>query len=158
MSSPRRPSIISRCRYFSAGFISATLTMTFIYLSISESYSNMRPAIASYQSLFSRKTFTPYKRNNFGHLQPLRKMFTNVIKYQRDLHEKLNRTGCMPVALADFSDLEELEQKENVLLLIVVSTAPSRMDRRTAIRETWWSTCQQEKVGYSADYRSRNCK
>ena len=49
--------------------------------------------------------------------------------------------------LIDFKDLGK--DKRAVLLLIIVSTAPARFERRQAIRETWWKHCSgnQTKVG-----------
>ena len=49
--------------------------------------------------------------------------------------------------LIDFKDLGK--NKRVVLLLIIVSTAPARFERRQAIRETWWKHCSgnQTQVG-----------
>ena len=49
--------------------------------------------------------------------------------------------------LIDFKDLGR--NKRAVLLLIIVSTAPARFERRQAIRETWWKHCSgnQTQVG-----------
>ncbi|CAH3182730.1 unnamed protein product, partial [Porites evermanni] len=41
--------------------------------------------------------------------------------------------------LIDFKDLGR--NKRVVLLLIIVTTAPARFERRQAIRETWWKHC-----------------
>ena len=73
----------------------------------------------------------------FSHLQPLRDMFANLTI------KKPRKSNCM-VASAEFSDLTELEKKTPVLLLIIVSTAPSRQDRREAIRQTWGTKCGGE--------------
>ena len=78
----------------------------------------------------------------FPHLQPLRDMFANLTIM------KPSKSDCM-VASAEFSDLTELEEKIPVFLLIVVSSAPSRQDRREAIRKTWGTKCGGEVcVGY----------
>ena len=57
-----------------------------------------------------------------------------------DIDETLHR-------LIDFKDLGK--NKRLVLLLIIVSTAPARFERRQAIRETWWKHCSgnQTQVG-----------
>ena len=49
--------------------------------------------------------------------------------------------------LIDFKDLGR--NKRVVLLLIIVTTAPARFERRQAIRETWWKHCSgnQAQVG-----------
>ena len=77
------------------------------------------------------------KRPQFwlSHLQPLRNMFENLTI------ERESKNDCM-VASNEFSDLNEKGIKKSVLLLIVVSTAPSRQDRREAIRQTWWTKCR----------------
>lgn len=36
--------------------------------------------------------------------------------------------------------------KKKVMLLIIVSTAPGRFERRQAIRTTWWKHCIDDKV------------
>ena len=48
-------------------------------------------------------------------------------------------------SLIDFKDLGS--NKKNVLLLIIVTTAPQRFDRRRAIRDTWWKHCAENQVG-----------
>ena len=57
-----------------------------------------------------------------------------------DINETLHQ-------LIDFKDLGR--NKRAVLLLIIVSTAPARFERRQAIRETWWKHCfgNQTQVG-----------
>ena len=35
-------------------------------------------------------------------------------------------------------------QKKNVRLLVIVTTAPQRNDRREAIRNTWWTQCKTQ--------------
>ena len=85
----------------------------------------------------------------FSHLQPLRDMFRNLTLDRKD------KKHCM-VASDEFSDLNEKGVKESVLLLIVVSTAPSRQDRREAIRQTWWTKCRG-KVSVSLKISSIPC-
>lgn len=38
------------------------------------------------------------------------------------------------------------ENKSRVLLVIIVSTAPVRWERRDAIRQTWWKHCNDKEV------------
>lgn len=38
------------------------------------------------------------------------------------------------------------KNKKKVMLLIIVSTAPARVERRQAIRTTWWKHCIDDKV------------
>ena len=70
-------------------------------------------------------------------------------KYQTDVNETddsdLNETLHQ---LIDFKDLGR--NKTAVLLLIIVTTAPARFERRQAVRETWWKHCSdgnQSQVG-----------
>ena len=42
--------------------------------------------------------------------------------------------------------MKEEENKHQVLLLVIVSSAPIRYDRRNAIRQTWMSKCDTGKV------------
>ena len=39
-------------------------------------------------------------------------------------------------------DIEKPEKKKYVNVLIIVSSGPRRVDRRNAIRETWWKDCK----------------
>ena len=63
-----------------------------------------------------------------------------AVKYQTDISETddsdMNETLHQ---LIDFKDLGR--NKRAVLLLIIVTTAPARFERRQAIRETWWKHC-----------------
>ena len=54
-----------------------------------------------------------------------------------DINETLHQ-------LIDFKDLGR--NKRAVLLLIIVTTAPARFERRQAIRETWWKHCSGNQV------------
>ena len=38
------------------------------------------------------------------------------------------------------------EKRERTNLLVIVSSAPKRADRRDAIRETWWSLCKSSEM------------
>lgn len=40
------------------------------------------------------------------------------------------------------------EEKPRVLLVIIVSSAPVRWERRDAIRQTWWKHCSAKEVGF----------
>ena len=73
----------------------------------------------------------------FTHLQPLVDMFANLSQVTP------SKRDCM-FETADFSDLKELETKEAVFLVITLNTAPSRKERREAVRQTWWKKCGGE--------------
>ena len=53
--------------------------------------------------------------------------------------------------LIDFKDLGK--DKRAVLLLIIVSTATARFERRQAIRETWWKHCSGNQTQVSRQDR-----
>ena len=61
-----------------------------------------------------------------------------------DIDETLHR-------LIDFKDLGR--DKRAVLLLIIVTTAPARFERRQAIRETWWKHCSGNQAQVSRQDR-----
>ena len=58
-------------------------------------------------------------QRRFTHLQPLVDMFANLTQVTP------SRSDCM-VSTTEFSDLKEPETKQTILLLTIVSTAPSR--------------------------------
>jgi len=62
-------------------------------------------------------------------------MFANASKVKGQRSNMLN-----------VSDLQEVQNKEPVLLLLIVTTAPSRYERREAIRHTWWKKCDGTEV------------
>ena len=122
-------------------FCIATICATFIIIIIcNESFLNKRPAMAFFQSLRSQNR--PKEKSNYlryTHLQPLKELFANLTKEsQRNLNG--NKTDCM-FSVQGLSDLEEIENKRDVFLLIIVSSAPSWSGRRAAIRDTWWKHC-----------------
>ena len=39
--------------------------------------------------------------------------------------------------------INQTKTKKRVTVLVIVSTAPRRVDRRNAIRATWWKLCRQ---------------
>ena len=87
------------------------------------------------------------RRPKKDRLLPLRVMFANAGKEdkERKTSFKWNSTE-VPVA-----DLRVKVNKPQVLLLVIVSSAPRRQDRRNAIRETWWKKCTGE-VNYRLIY------
>ena len=50
------------------------------------------------------------------------------------------------IRLSDVTDLAE--NKTHVMLVVVVSSAPVRRERRDAIRDTWWKRCRSGKVNW----------
>ena len=110
-----------------AAFFSASMVTLLLYME-RRSWNFKIPSVN-----FTITRTTP----NFSHLQPLREMFAKLTIMTP------NKSDCM-VDPGEFSNLTELENRIPVFLLIVVSTAPSRQDRREAIRKTWWTKCGGE--------------
>jgi len=63
---------------------------------------------------------------------------------QRVHSETEGMTNANLLPIMDFKDIGSNKQK--VVLLIIVSTAPQRFDRRQAIRDTWWKHCNGIQV------------
>ena len=86
----------------------------------------------------------------YDHLQPLREMFINASKVaytgQRSNYERTWQTNATP--MFQLSDLQEVDNKVSVTLLVIVTTAPSRYKRREAIRATWWKKCDGIEVSF----------
>ena len=60
------------------------------------------------------------------------------------LLENLTNVSHPSLPLINFNDLGT--NKTKVLLLLIVSTAPQRYQRRQAIRDTWWKHCSGTQV------------
>ena len=73
-------------------------------------------------------------------LLPLKKMFAEAGEKSKEREKSLS-SSSIEVPLAD---LNGLGNKPQVLLLVMLLTAPARQDRRMAIRETWWIKCIRE--------------
>ena len=73
---------------------------------------------------------------------PLKKMFANAEEKDKKRRKSLKWNNM----IVPLTDLKEEENKHQVLLLVIVSSAPRRYDRRNAIRQTWMSKCDTGKV------------
>ena len=73
-------------------------------------------------------------------LLPLKVMFANAGEKDKE-REKLLQWNSINVPL---TDLRVKANKPQALLLVIVSSAPARHDRRNAIRETWWKRCNEK--------------
>lgn len=127
-----------RCFYTLGLFSLAVLIVTFL-ANVNDKY---------YPRPLRRLLGRPAKR--YDHLQPLREMFANASKGkdtgQRPNHEQTWHTKA--ASIIRLSDLQEVDNKVSVLLLVIVSTAPLRYKRREAIRETWWTKCDGIEVSF----------
>lgn len=74
----------------------------------------------------------------------LYKSFHNFSSFTGNLDSVVSKELSRTSQVIDFKDLGN--NKEKVLLLIIVSTAPQRLDRRQAIRDTWWKHCTGDEV------------
>lgn len=73
---------------------------------------------------------------------PFKKMFANAEEKDKKRKKSLKWNNMM----VPLTDLKEEENKHQVLLLVIVSSAPGRYDRRNAIRQTWMSKCDTGKA------------
>jgi len=77
-------------------------------------------------------------------------MFTNASKVEytvkRSDYEPTSQTKATP--MFQLSHLPEVDNKVSVTLLVIVTTAPSRYQRREAIRATWWKKCYGIEVSF----------
>ena len=135
----RRPKRINLLR--SSCILLGVLCSAFLFTSLfyfgSEKFSTKFKTLNEHFTIYFEESSNDRLPLRFSHLQPLRDMFANLTVMEP------GKSNCM-VASAEFSDLTELEKKSPVLLLIIVSTAPSRRDRREAIRQTWGTKCDGE--------------
>lgn len=68
----------------------------------------------------------------------------DYISNDKDCPNRSESVAMSNLPLMNFKDLGKYKRK--VMLLIIVSTAPKRYDRRQAIRDTWWKHCNSENV------------
>ena len=94
-------------------------------------------------------TLTEADKQNLPHgpaeqdkILPFKKMFANAEEKDKKRRKSLNWNNM----IVPLTDLQEKENKHQVLLLVIVSSAPGRYDRRNAIRQTWMSKCDTGKV------------
>ena len=136
----RRP---SRC-HVGVGFFSLVVLLGVFFIIINYNFSSLWPL----EGQFTGRSAIQYDR-----LQPLREMFLDASQVKDTGH------GSNPVVMAlkastssmlNVSDLQENGNKVSVLLLLIVTTAPSRHERREAIRETWWKKCDGIEVSESS--------
>ena len=78
-------------------------------------------------------------------LQPLREMFAKAGEEDKVKGKLVNGTSIE----VPLTDLRVKVDQPKVLLLVIVSSAPARQDRRNAIRETWWNNCGEMVCAYS---------
>lgn len=119
----------------------AILVISFVMINYN---SSPRPLV---RHLTGRRSAMKYKR-----LQPLREMFANASKV-KGTGQRSNIVGSTAqrkanTSMLSVSDLQEVQNKESVLLLLIVTTAPSRYERREAIRQTWWKKCDDTNVSW----------
>ena len=73
-------------------------------------------------------------------LWPLKRMFD---KAGEEETERESTSVELPL-----TDLEEEGIKPEVLLLVIIFSAPQKIDRRMALRQTWWRKCTR-KVSFT---------
>ena len=125
---------LPRC-YISSGLFTLTV-MVVIFFAVISYNSSPRPLV----KYLARQSALKYNR-----LQPLRDMFTNASKVKVK-GQRSDIEGPTVQRKLNVTDIQEVQNKVSVLLLLIVTTAPSRYDRREAIRQTWWKKCDGVEV------------
>ena len=127
-----------RC-HINVGLFTLTVILV-IFFVVSNYNSSPRPPV---KSLAAQSTL------RYNRLQPLREMFANASKVKVKVKEQRSNTvGSTVQRKLNVTDLQEVQNKVYVLLLLIVTTAPSRYDRREAIRQTWWKKCDGVEVSW----------
>ena len=127
------------CRYFNLRwslFCASALWMVFIiiYISCEKFYkSNTAKEISNHSTDYVGESQSQPDR-----LLPLKLVFANASKDDR---EKGNGSVYWNSIQIPLTDLRDERRKLQVLLVVIVSSATQRQERRDAIRNTWWSKC-----------------
>ena len=133
------PLLRNRRFFYILGFFSLAILLATFHGIIHYKFRPSKPA---------NKYNKPTKK--YDHLRPLREMFANALKVtytgKRSDHEPTWQTKATP--MFQLSDLQEVDNKVSVTLLVIVTTAPSRYQRREAIRATWWKKCDGIEVSF----------
>lgn len=135
------------CSRIIAGFIFTSAILLIVSFSVIDYNSWPRLAYAS----TSLKHTIPRTTRGYNRLQPLIDMFYNaskgkVLNEQRQIFALGDKWPSVAHSMLNMSSLQEVDNKVSVLLLLIVTTAPSRFDRREAIRATWWKNCDGAEV------------
>ena len=77
--------------------------------------------------LYNNTVLEDYTSND-GKYQPCSDLYDEFIQ-NNPVYKRLNVTRYY-------------ETKKDVTILVIVSTAPKRSDRRNSIRQTWWKECK----------------
>lgn len=121
------------------GMVLITIILFIIYISLWSSSSSLHNIkklrtiinmiIPRKSSFFRKKTLSP------SELLKLSKEINNVTSHH-PIYKDFNIPGK-----GMFGTLNTLQQ---INILLVVSSGPGRLQRRNAIRRTWWKECQQK--------------
>ena len=66
--------------------------------------------------------------------------FLNLVEPWEKLPDKFDRLN--ENIIYEGFGFQPVAQKEKIDLILIVSSAPERGDRRDAIRDTWWQLCK----------------
>ena len=123
-----------RC-HINAGFFTLSVLLVIFFVVINYNFSS-RPLT---------RRLAAQSGLRYNRLQPLREMFADASKV-KVTSQRSNTVGSTVQRKLNVTDLQEVQNKVYVLLLLIVTTAPSRYDRREAIRQTWWKKCDGVEV------------
>ena len=135
--------LMSRCKNLRWGLFCASALWTvfiIIYISCEKFYkSNTAKEIRNHSTNYVEESRSqPVANASMDRLQPLKLMFANASKEDR---EKGNGSVYWNSIQIPLTDLRDERSKLQVLLVVIVSSATQRQERRDAIRNTWWSKC-----------------
>ena len=83
----------------------------------------------------------------------MERLYDKSQKWMRQSREGKIRTILENPVYATFQIRKPVTKKKYVNVLIIVSSGPRRVDRRNAIRETWWTDCKENARGVSSFLR-----
>lgn len=133
----------SRRCFFTLSLFSLAVIMSIIVTFIANVSNKLYPRLL-------QRTLLDRPARKYEHLQPLREIFANASKV-KDTGQRSNYEQSWQAknsSILRLTDLQEVDNKVSVLLLVIVSTAPSRYIRREAIRDTWWKKCDGIEVSF----------
>ena len=136
--SRKRPSVIAMYSLF----ISAVFSLLILYIQYSALPARLMKALPAADSNDTESSV-------IGENDSTGKRSSIPIPTVHSETEAMDDENLLPIM--NFKDLGS--RKKKVLILIIVTTAPQRFDRRQAIRDTWWKHCTGNQVSDYCDIR-----
>lgn len=115
------------------------LKITIIYYVVNGNWSFFEHPVYKPSERFNNKSIFLISRT-YANLQNGRDLTSRTNPNWFWLSDKLNRIN--ENMIYNKFNIKEVSQQERVNVILIVSSAPARFDRRKAIRETWWRDCK----------------